>query len=730
MSGTSSIKGQVASRPRRFFLGLMGTLVILAVLGPLSLTGTLDSLEFRGLDWLERHWTNPAHLSPDIVMVYVDQKSIDFIKQSMHLGWPWPRDLYGLIAGHLKAGGAKALIFDSIFSEPSVYAETYGDDATLAQALADWPRVILSFTLHEQAKEDAAESRDIDQRLNPKALTFSREGGPAPKVFASATLPIPPFEKNAWGLGFINIEPDSDGVVRRMRPLAEVNGRIQPSLALEAYLKILGIDRARQTDTMLEAGSAELPLDRNGQVLVKFYGGLSAYPDYAIAAVIQGAMDRMAGRPVQPEVDAGQFRDKIVFIGAKAAGLFDLRATPRDRALPGVNIHAAFLNNLMANDFLHRASPLLRGLILVALLVATLAVAVLIRSALWAAGLSLGLSGIYVGLTIMAFHSHNTWVDLPTPITGQILVFTLAGIVNYYGEGRQKKAVKNAFSRYLSPQVVDQLMEHPELLALGGARREMTCFFSDVAGFTSISEALSPEDLVTLLNRYLSKMTRAIMARGGTVDKFEGDAIMAFWGAPLIQEDHALRACLSALEQQRLMAEFRQQTLDEGLPELKVRMGINTGPMIVGNMGSEERFDYTVMGDAVNLASRLEGANKAYGSAIMISETTHEQVRGLVEVRELDLLRVKGKEHPIRVFELVAKSGDLSPEKARVLSVFQEGLELYRAMDFLAAEKTFQAALDLDPQDAPASAYVERCRAYRKSPPPPDWDRVFTMTTK
>ena len=317
-----------------------------------------------------------------------------------------------------------------------------------------------------------------------------------------------------------------------------------------------------------------------------------------------------------------------------------------------------------------------------------------------------------------------------SPLGGQALVFVGATLVNYYGEGRQKKEVRGAFSRYLSPQVVDQVLEKPELLSLGGSRRVMTCFFSDVAGFTSISEALSPEDLVHLLNRYLSLMTRAVMDRGGTVDKFEGDAIMAFWGAPLPQEDHAWRACQSALEQQEIMARFRAEVLAEGLPELRVRMGLNTGPMIVGNMGSEERFDYTVMGDAVNLASRLEGANKQYSTYIMISETTYAEVKDLVEVRELDLLRVKGKQEPIRVYELMAVTGKLPPEKERTRAAYQEGLALYRDMDFVAAEQAFTRALESDPEDGPSLTYMERCRTYRDYPPPSDWDRVFTMTTK
>ena len=233
-----------------------------------------------------------------------------------------------------------------------------------------------------------------------------------------------------------------------------------------------------------------------------------------------------------------------------------------------------------------------------------------------------------------------------------------------------------------------------------------------------------------LLNRYLSLMTDIILRHGGTLDKFEGDAIMAFWGAPLPRNDHALRACLAALEQQEVMNRFRREVIDEGLPELHVRMGVNTGPMIVGNMGSEERFDYTIMGDAVNLASRLEGANKAYDTYLMISESTYAQVREQVEVRELDLLRVKGKNEPIRVYELMAANGGLDDQRAKIRDAYIEGLSRYRAKDFEAAIQAFESALALAPEDGPSKVYVQRCRDYINDPPPTDWDGVYTLKTK
>ncbi len=722
------ITGKFVSKQRRYLMGLIGCGLILAVLLPSLLSGRLDLVEYKGLDWLHRHFADKSRVASDIVILYIDQKSIDYFQKARGIGWPWPRDAYGLVVEYLRQAGARAVIFDAVYSEPSVFAGDFDDDNTFASAMESSGRVIQTLVMHENVKGGApADEQALSALISSRPLDYRRQDGSAPHSFRDVTMPIPVLAEAAWALGVINVEPEEDGVVRRVRPLVSFRDAVFPAISLAAFLKVNGEWSALQTAKGLSLPTGTLPLDGEGMALLKYYGGLGTYQDYTIAAVIQSSLDMQMEKP--PLLEPRLFKDKIVFIGAKAAALFDLRSTPMDDSLPGVEIHAAFLNNLLAGDFLQRGGHVLRGLLAAFLLLATLSAAVLAPSALTGGLACLILCLLYAAGAVLAFRQ-NIWLDLLSPLGGQVGVFILASVLNYYGEGREKKAVKGAFSRYLSPQVVAQVLEKPELLSLGGSRRVMTAFFSDLAGFTSISETLTPEGLVHLLNRYLSLMTGAILDQGGTLDKFEGDAIMAFWGAPLPQEDHALRACLAALEQQKLMAAFRKETAAENLPELHVRMGVNTGPMIVGNMGSEERFDYTVMGDAVNLASRLEGANKAFGTGIMISETTYAEVRDAVEVRELDLLRVKGKNKPITVYELLSRKGELNPEKAAVVDAFEQGLALYRDLDFPKAEEFFIRALNLDPKDGPSGTYLERCRAYRQTPPPPDWDRVFTLTTK
>ncbi len=354
----------------------------------------------------------------------------------------------------------------------------------------------------------------------------------------------------------------------------------------------------------------------------------------------------------------------------------------------------------------------------------------LFSARLWAtlAALVLLLAAI-VGGSLLAFRA-NWWADPVVPGVSLGLAFVLATAYSYATEGRQKLAIRRMFSRYMSEKVISHLMNHPELLNLGGERRRMTLFFSDLAGFTTISERLGAEEVVALLNDYLSRMTDIILDEEGTVDKFEGDAIMAFWGAPLPQEDQALRACRAALRQQAALAELNQHFEKMGLPRLGMRIGMHTGDAIVGNLGSEKRFDYTAIGDTVNLASRLEGLNKFYGTFIMASETTRAECGDGVVFREMDRVAVKGKVKPVGVFQPLGLAGDLPPAAIELANDFAGALELYRQEKFPEAAALFQAILVKHPGDSPSQVFLKRCQAYQESPPPPDWQGVFRPDSK
>ncbi|MCX5911007.1 MAG: adenylate/guanylate cyclase domain-containing protein, partial [Deltaproteobacteria bacterium] len=477
----------------------------------------------------------------------------------------------------------------------------------------------------------------------------------------------------------------------------------------------------------LKTGKEEVPLDRQGLFLLHYYNPAKDFPRLSAFNVVQSFQAlQEGGKPVYP---LHVLKDKIVFLGFTAAGLYDLKPTPLSPVSPGVLAHATFVANLIHKDFRVRMSPAALLAISLSLAVA-MGVAVMLISSLWKLALLLVGLAAAVGFFVTFSFQKSLWVD-GVLLSGNLgLSFAMSTAFSYATEGRQRRQIKQMFSRYMSDLLIQDLLKNPDKLRLGGEKLVLTVFFSDLAGFTSLSEKLSPEEVVALLNRYLTAMTDIILRSGGLIDKYEGDAIMAFWGAPVFQEDHAVRACLAALDNQSRLGELRQEFLQAGLPPIHARIGINTGEMIIGNMGSSQRFDFTVIGDSVNLASRLEGAGKEYGVCILISENTYSHAADRIEVRELDLLRVKGKDKPVRIYELLARRGQLPETLQKGRELFLGGLNLYRKQKWEEAKSHFQGVLDLLPDDGPSKTFVRRCEQFQESPPEKSWDGVFELRTK
>jgi adenylate cyclase len=300
----------------------------------------------------------------------------------------------------------------------------------------------------------------------------------------------------------------------------------------------------------------------------------------------------------------------------------------------------------------------------------------------------------------------------------------------YFITERARRAVKGVFENFMDPKVVQEVLKDPDDIKLGGEEKEITVYFSDIEKFSTISEKLQPTELIELLNEYLSEMTDLILDHGGFLDKYIGDAIVAAFGAPLPQPDHAVRACLATIDNQKRLTELNEKFKAEGGLHIKARIGLNSGTVLVGNVGSAHRLSYTVIGDEVNLGARLEAANKYYGTYTMISERTYELAKDHIEVRELDLLRVVGKQKPVKVFELIDRKGEIQEAKREVLDLYEEGLREYRKREWQKAISFFQKALDKDPNDGPSLTYVERCKLYEQEPPPVDWDGVYILTAK
>ena len=345
-------------------------------------------------------------------------------------------------------------------------------------------------------------------------------------------------------------------------------------------------------------------------------------------------------------------------------------------------------------------------------------------------GIALALAGTVVVSHYVLFSHYRIVVDTVPPLLETFLVYASLGIYRFITEEREKRYIQSAFGQYLSPQVIEEIIRDPSKLELGGSRRELTVIFSDLADFSRIAESMDAEELVPFLNRYLSRMSGVIQKYDGTLDKYEGDAIIAFFGAPIHYADHAARCCLAALEMQDELGKMRREWEKEGKPALTMRIGINSGMMAVGNFGSDTRMAYTIMGDSVNLAARLEGANKQYATQTMISSYTYEHCKDIVEVRELDTLRVVGKKEVVTVYELLCKKGGLKPDKEKILSLYGEGRAFYMAREWQSAIDRFGEILDMDINDGPALTYMERCMDFKQRPPDKKWDGTYIMKDK
>ncbi|NTW50012.1 MAG: adenylate/guanylate cyclase domain-containing protein [Chlorobiales bacterium] len=689
----------------------------------LNLFGAFDTLESQSFDYRLLHVGVSQKADTSVVLVTIDQNSLDFFeKQSV--SWPWPREFYGVLTDYLTKAGAKVVAYDLDFSSKGVdrvESESAYSDSSFSAAMGLSGNVVLTAHLwkHEAGDEEGG-------TLLPKHLTPPISINPK-DAFNRATAPLELFQEQAARVGVVNFETDEDGVARRLPLCYAYQNRSIPHFALAAYMQALKIPNEKIASTL-----KTIPTDAHGNHLVYWYGkpgpdGVFKY--ISIASVITSAYKQESGGA--PEVPPEIFRDKYVIVGASAPGLWDFKPTPFAslEPCPGMEIHATVLSNLLNNHFI-KSTPV--WLIYVISLVFALVVGFLffsIKRLSLSVATILGALGLYIGFAFWGFSHLNLWAPLVMPSAVALSTLMLSAIVSYATEGRQKRELRRIFTRYLSPQVMDEIIANADKLELGGQEVQASVFFSDIQGFTSIAEKLPPKELIAYLNEYLTIGTEIILKYEGMIDKYIGDAIMAIFGAPVTRPDHAKTACLAALEIQKITDTFYASKSHVG-PQFITRIGIHTGTMVLGNVGSATRSDYTAIGDTVNLASRLEGVNKNFGTRILISESTYEQAKQFIEVRELDVLRVKGKNQPIKIYELVCEKGGLSQLQIRKFKHFEDGIKHYRAQAWNEAKLSFENVLKLDREDGPAEAYIERCGLLSVQNLSENWDGVFTLTTK
>jgi adenylate cyclase len=716
-------------------------------------------------------------------VVAIDEKAVQRFGR-----WPWSRDRFAQGITALHQAGAAAVGLDVMFVDEdrsdasavwkkaqamlaqasardpslatplapvqaSLQAEaSRSGDAALEAALAASPevvQVVLSADAATNKSDDPSERARRDAWASSVA-PFVTTSVPAqlPGASGNVTRPLPlstplafptgtamapleRFVRHAKHLAQIAAVQDADGVTRAVPLFAQFAkpAGLLPSLGLQTAAVALGatVQPIYDPEIQMITGARlvrdgkvlrTVPLSGNDYAARLDYPGPSArFTTYSFADVVDGV------------VPASALKGKAVLVGVILLGEYDQIVTPLEHLTAGVYSHATLLSNVLSGHSLTRGWSF-----------TWLEVLFLFASAvlygLWFPRLQMGMKLAVVVVVVggwflaaqLAFNQGHVLATL-LPCVGSALSAQAVFLVGYFTTDREKGRLKGAFSHYLSGPVMEHVLAHPEDLALGGQKKELTVLFSDIRGFTTLAERMAPEALVKFINSYLTPMTEIVLDEAGTLDKYIGDAVMAFWGAPVDQEDHALRACRTALRFVEKMASLRATWRAQGLPEFDIGVGINSGPMIVGNMGSDVRFDYTVMGDAVNLGSRLEGTNKDYGTRLMISEATFEAAKGQITARRLGAVRVKGKRKPVRIYELRGLGAPFGPQ-AEAIARFEAAVDLFGAQKFDEAGEGFLATLAAWPDDGPSLRYLEEIVVLKQRPPGPGWDGVYAWMTK
>ena len=683
-----------------------------------------------------------------VIIVDIDEKSLNQLGQ-----WPWPRTVTARLIENIARGGAAAIGLDIVFAEPDrtspgLLAETIPELSDTAKAelkrAPDHDAVLADMLKRTRTVvgQSAYNPRPGDTRkaLAPKASFATLGTDPTPYLIAYPGLlsNIPILEDAAVGRGMFTVLPDPDGLVRRVPVVMKAGGEKIPSLNADMLRVATG-----QTTYVIKTGDAgvqsvilagvQIPTDANAQLWIYF----SPHDP----ARFVSAADVLSGK-VPPDT----FKSKLVLIGTSATGLFDVKATPVEPVMPGVELHAQALENILSQTSLERPGYTVGAELCLAIVVGLIFIVLVpILGAIPVAALGGAIAAAMIGLAWYFFTQQRILIDVAYPMISGLAVFLTMVFVNYVREEAQRQQIRSAFSQYISPDLVEQLAQEPDRLVLGGETRNLTILFSDVRGFTSISESYknNPQELTSLLNRLLTPLSHAVLQHGGTIDKYMGDAIMAFWNAPLNDATHATGGCAAALTMMenldRVNAERAEEAKEAGTDyePLRIGIGLNTGDCVVGNMGSDMRFDYSVLGDAVNLASRLEGQSETFGVPIILGSSTANLVKDKFAVLELDALRVKGKSEPEIVYTLVGLKSEVpAVEFATLDAAMTEMLTAYRERKWAAASKalTKLRKLKIDALGLDLSTlfglYAARIAEFRRNPPPKNWDGVFTLQTK
>lgn len=689
-------------------------------------------------DYLFRNYTTPPE-DEHIILIAIDELSLSYFAQQRTY-WPWPREFYAIVIDYLVQHDANVIALDLLLDTPDFDRLSYRADLSderFARSVADAGNVILGLKTTPYRPE--IPTIDFEKTayspLDVLNCNYRQEQ-------TLITQPIPKFLNAARFGGDTQIATERDGLIRKIPLMLYLNNvGFIPSLSLASLLaQFDNTPQMKCEDGLLHVNEYAIPVDEDMNLELKWYGkgGASegSFKYYSFQRVLRDAVGLMrdeTDETFEPVISPKVFTGKTIIIGANATGLADIKNTPVSSlaSFPGMEIHATALQNIFDRSYLTESDSETVWFLLFILtlsLVFVFGYRSIVESVLY----------IIFFMTGTLFISGQLFLQydilLPVTLLLAIGVVSFAGMMtmNYLSEGKEKKKINRAFNHYVQPEVVQEMLKDPQKLRLGGEKKELTILFTDLAGFSSLSEELKPEELIVFLIYYFGELSDAIIKQMGTIDKYIGDSIMAFWGAPLPIQNHAEMACKAALNMQAMIPEIEEIFSGVMNYSPNTRIGINSGESVVGNIGSESRFDYTVLGDAVNLASRLEPLNKQFGTKILISEFTHQQLPGYFLCRELDLVRVMGINKPVKVFELIA---DMSKEanytdNIEKVKIFETGLEHYRKRHWMHALKYFNQVLGIDKDDGPSLIYIERCKTFKKSPPPRGWKGINEIKSK
>jgi len=773
-------------------------IAIMFIILPFTPVGSIfDFIHHESLD-MRFLLRGPVKPSGKVVIALVDQKSINAYGR-----WPWSRSLIARIIETLKESGVKTIGFDVLFPDPEVphelaqfkkLAESYltlglldesrksrkfynkiieagkafDKDALMASKMEEFGNVVLGMAFLPSHEE--AEPLSNDLLLKMAYLSFANQdelGIFEPNIFENRTIPVPVLARAAKSMGFVNTDTDTDGALRYEYMVINHDGAFFAPLGLrivQAYLGLNNEDIVLHFNKKVTIGASDIPIGSNGSALINYYGPAFTFPSYPVADILQG------------KIPTDKLKDKVVLVGGAVVGFADLWPTPFSPAFYGVEKQATVVENILQNEFL--SDPLwvqYFNIAVILFLGLILGITIHRLSNLWAILFSITCLVAYSAAVQIAFVKYRLVLNFTFPALQIIFTYMVIAAYRYFIEERDKRFLKSTFENYLAPEVIDNMYKSKSVPELGGESRNITAYFTDIQEFSSFSEKLTAEQLVDLLNEYLTAMTDILIYEQGCLDKYEGDAILAFFGAPADLPDHSLRAVRTALSMQKRLGELCEKWRNEKqLPDepnrntkslppeewtpgakwpklvqnMKMRIGINTGEIVVGNMGSTTRMNYTMMGDNVNLAARLENAAKQYGVYSIVSDHTmnmdftdesgeKKKVMDMIDARYIDKVIVVGKTEPVKIYEVCAMKGKLSKQEKMLFKIFNAAMQHYLNMEWDDAitkfKQSFKIERNPDGKTTPSEVYIQRCKTYKENPPVASkekWDGVCTLRIK